>query len=75
MTFAGITCVVSHFICGIPPGGSFRLPVLTHLSLMALAWEIPGFLTPLIAVTSDLYPCGTFTSFPHFIAFLAGRPR
>ncbi|KAI5439319.1 hypothetical protein KIW84_024916 [Lathyrus oleraceus] len=49
----------SHFICGIPPGGSFQLPVLTHLSLMALAWEIPGFLTPLIAVTSDLYPCGS----------------
>ncbi|KAI5437267.1 hypothetical protein KIW84_023402 [Lathyrus oleraceus] len=47
----------SHFICGIPPGGSFRLPVLTHLSLMALAWEIPGFLTPLIAVTLDLHPC------------------
>ena len=39
MTFAGITCVVSHFICGITPGGSFRLPVLTHFSLMALAWK------------------------------------
>ena len=77
MTFAGITCVVSHFICGIPPGGSFRLPVLTHLSLMALAWEIPGFLTPLIAVTSDLYPCGRsldpFYIFPAFYRFLSWK--
>ena len=71
MTFAGITCVVSHFICGITPGGSFRLPVLAHLSLMASAWEIPGFLTPLIVVTSDLYPCGTFTSFSALYRFLS----
>ncbi|KAI5414212.1 hypothetical protein KIW84_058376 [Lathyrus oleraceus] len=30
----------------------------SHVNADALAWEIPGFLTPLIAVTSDLYPCG-----------------
>jgi hypothetical protein len=29
MTPERIACLAFHFICGIPPGGLFRLPVLT----------------------------------------------
>jgi hypothetical protein len=48
------------------------------LSLMVPAREISGFLISLAVITSDLYPCGRSLdplSFPHFTAFLAGRPQ
>ena len=75
MTLVEMACLVFHFICGIPPGGFIPITCTDSLSLMVLAWEIHGFLNPLIAVTSDLYPCGNFFLFSYFIAFLAGRPR
>ena len=47
------------------------------LSLMVLAGEISGFLVPLVAVTSDLYPCGRsldpFYIFPVFYRFLSWK--
>jgi len=39
MTLAEMACLVFHFICGIPPGGLFRLPVLTHFLWWCLAWK------------------------------------
>ena len=47
------------------------------LSLMVSAREISGFLISLVAVTSDLYPCGRsldpFYIFPVFYRFLSWK--
>ena len=79
-------CEGSHDFCrdnlrGFPlylwdtPWRFIPITCTDSLSLMVPAWEISGFLVSLVAVTSDLYPRGTFTFFPHFTAFLAERPR
>ena len=78
MTPERIACLAFHFICGIPFGDLFRLPVLTCFLRWCQLERSLGFLflqllllRIFIRVVDLLIPL----SFPHFTAFLAGRPR